>query len=50
LFLDPRVTKIQTDPDPTNERAVACYRKVGFRDVGLVETLDGPALLMRLAR
>lgn len=47
---DPRVTTIQTDPDPNNARAVACYRKVGFRDVGLVVTLDGPALLMRLSR
>jgi len=50
LFEDPRVTRLQTDPAPTNARAIACYRKVGFRDVGVVDTLDGPALLMRLAR
>lgn len=50
LFQDPRVTRIQTDPEPTNARAIACYRKVGFRDVGVVETLDGPALLMRITR
>ncbi|MDI1446413.1 GNAT family N-acetyltransferase [Polyangium sp. 6x1] len=50
LFADPRVTKVQTDPDPTNARAVACYRKAGFRDVGRVETLDGPALLMIAVR
>ena len=50
LFSDPRVTTVQTDPDPENARAVACYRKVGFLDVGLVMTLDGPALLMRATR
>lgn len=50
LFADPRATKVQTDPEPTNARAVACYRKAGFRDVGLVETLDGPALLMTVHR
>ena len=50
LFEDPRVTTIQTDPSPDNLRAIACYRKVGFRDVGVVVTLDGPALLMRLTR
>lgn len=48
IFSDPRVTSIQTDPDPTNARAIACYRRAGFTDVGLVETLDGPALLMRI--
>lgn len=46
LFADPRVTRVQTDPDPTNARAVACYRKAGFRDVSRVETPDGQALLM----
>jgi RimJ/RimL family protein N-acetyltransferase len=50
LFEDPRVTTIQTDPSPDNARAIACYRKVGFRDVGVVETLDGQALLMRMGR
>ncbi|TKD00094.1 GNAT family N-acetyltransferase [Polyangium fumosum] len=50
LFADPRVTKVQTDPDPTNARAVACYRKAGFRDVGIVETPDGTALLMTVHR
>ncbi|MBO9539053.1 GNAT family N-acetyltransferase [bacterium] len=50
LFADPRVTVIQTDPSPDNARAIACYRKVGFREVGPVETLDGPALLMRITR
>ncbi len=50
LFSDPRVTTIQTDPAPDNVRAIAAYRKAGFRDVGIVETLDGPALLMRVGR
>ncbi len=50
LFADPRVTKVQTDPDPTNARAVACYRKAGFREDGIVTTLDGPALLMTIHR
>ena len=50
LFADPRVTSIQADPDPANARAIACYRKAGFREVGRVETPDGPALLMRIGR
>lgn len=50
LFDDPRVTSIQTDPSPDNARAIAAYRKAGFRDVGRVETLDGPALLMKVRR
>ncbi len=50
LFEDPRVSTVQTDPDPQNARAIACYRKAGFRDVGVVDTLDGPALLMRITR
>lgn len=50
LFADPRVSQVQTDPDPTNARAVACYRKAGFRDAGVVTTPDGPALLMRAHR
>ncbi|MDY7225041.1 GNAT family N-acetyltransferase [Hyalangium rubrum] len=50
LFEDPRVTTVQTDPSPDNARAIACYRKVGFRDVGLVTTPDGPELLLRATR
>lgn len=46
LFADPAVTKVQTDPSPANERAIRCYRAAGFADVGVVETPDGPALLM----
>jgi RimJ/RimL family protein N-acetyltransferase len=50
LFEDPAVTVVQTDPQPGNERAIRCYRGAGFRDTGVVDTPDGPALLMRLRR
>jgi RimJ/RimL family protein N-acetyltransferase len=50
LFEDSRVTMIQTDPDPDNQRAIRCYRRAGVRDVGRITTPDGPALLMRCAR
>jgi RimJ/RimL family protein N-acetyltransferase len=50
LFEDPRVTSVQTDPSPDNARAIACYRKAGFRDVGAIATPDGPSLLMRIER
>lgn len=50
LFFDPTVTVVQTDPDPTNERAIRCYTRAGFCRVREVVTPDGPALLMRCAR
>ena len=50
LFDDPSVTKVQTDPDPTNVRAIRCYEKARFRSVGKVATPDGPALLMVIER
>jgi len=50
LFADARVTVVQTDPDPRNERAIRCYLRAGFRPVGEVRTPDGPALLMRCRR
>lgn len=46
LFADPQITRIQTDPDPSNARAIRCYEKAGFRAVGEVQTPDGTALLM----
>ncbi|MGZ9275156.1 MAG: AacA4 family aminoglycoside N(6')-acetyltransferase [Nitrospira sp.] len=46
LFSDPQVTKIQTDPAPTNLRAIRCYQKAGFRIVRQVFTPDGPAVYM----
>jgi RimJ/RimL family protein N-acetyltransferase len=50
LFADPEVTAIQLDPDPANARAIRCYEKAGFVPTGIVDTPDGQALLMRLAR
>lgn len=50
LFADPTVTAIQLDPDPANTRAIRCYEKAGFQPIGLVETPDGTAYLMRLTR
>ncbi|MFG3596871.1 GNAT family N-acetyltransferase [Bradyrhizobium sp. RDI18] len=38
--------RIVTDPDPANTRAVRAYEKAGFEKVGMVDTPDGPALLM----
>ncbi len=38
--------RIVTDPDPANHRAVRAYEKAGFEKVRMVDTPDGPALLM----
>ena len=46
LFADGAVTRVQTDPSPDNARAIRCYEKSGFRAAGVVDTPDGPALLM----
>ncbi|WP_342708702.1 GNAT family N-acetyltransferase [Bradyrhizobium sp. B124] len=49
-FVDDRLARgaprIVTDPDPANARAVRAYAKAGFREAGMVDTPDGPALLM----
>jgi len=50
LWADPDVTEIRVDPRPDNSRAIACYRRVGFRSRGDIATPDGPALLMVLER
>ena len=50
LFEDPSVTQVQTDPDPSNARAIRCYEKAGFRPVKEVDTPDGRALLMICSR
>ena len=46
LLTQPNTKKVITDPSPTNSRAIRCYRKAGFKDVGVVDTPEGPALLM----
>jgi RimJ/RimL family protein N-acetyltransferase len=46
LFADPAVTHIQTDPHPSNARAIRCYEKAGFRALLEIITPDGPALYM----
>jgi aminoglycoside 6'-N-acetyltransferase len=49
-FVDDRLAqgapRIVTDPDPANALAVRAYAKAGFREAGMVDTPDGPALLM----
>ncbi|MHC6154329.1 GNAT family N-acetyltransferase [Bradyrhizobium elkanii] len=49
-FVDDRLAqgapRIVTDPDPANARAIRAYEKAGFQKVGMVDTPDGPALLM----
>jgi RimJ/RimL family protein N-acetyltransferase len=50
LFADPAVTRVQTDPDPRNARAIRAYEKAGFRAVQSVDTPDGRALLMICTR
>ncbi len=50
LMADPRVTEIRVDPHPDNRRAIRCYEKVGFQDLGRITTPDGPALMMILKR
>lgn len=50
LMKDPKVTEIRVDPHPDNARAIHCYTKVGFREVGQITTPDGPARMMVLDR
>jgi aminoglycoside 6'-N-acetyltransferase len=49
-FVDDRLRqgapRVVTDPDPANGRAVRAYEKAGFEKDRLVDTPDGPALLM----
>ena len=49
-FVDERLKRgaprIVTDPDPENLRAMRAYEKAGFARVGMVDTPDGPSLLM----
>jgi aminoglycoside 6'-N-acetyltransferase len=38
--------RMVTDPDPANARAVRAYEKAGFHREHMVDTPDGPTLLM----
>jgi aminoglycoside 6'-N-acetyltransferase len=38
--------RVLADPNPTNTRAIRAYQKAGFEKKRLVDTPDGPALLM----
>jgi aminoglycoside 6'-N-acetyltransferase len=40
------IPRVVTDPDPDNARAVRAYVKAGFRSERVIDTPDGPALLM----
>jgi aminoglycoside 6'-N-acetyltransferase len=49
-FVDGRLEngapRIVTDPDPANHRAIRAYEKAGLERDRMVDTPDGPALLM----
>ena len=38
--------RVVIDPDPTNARAIRAYEKAGFGRDRIIDTPDGPALLM----
>jgi len=38
--------RVMTDPDPANGRGVRAYQKAGFQKERVIQTSDGPALLM----
>jgi aminoglycoside 6'-N-acetyltransferase len=40
------IPRVVTDPDPDNGRAIRAYAKAGFQSERVVDTPDGPALLM----
>ena len=40
------VPRMVIDPRPDNPRAIRAYEKAGFEKAGMVDTPDGPALLM----
>jgi len=50
LFENPKITHIIIDVDQNNLRALRCYEKVGFKHIRIMNTPDGPALIMELTR
>ncbi len=45
-LLGQEIPRVVTDPDPENGRAVRACAKAGFRGERLIDTPDGPALMM----
>ena len=45
-LLSSGIPRVLTDPDPDNGRAVRAYAKAGIQSDRMVDTPDGPALLM----
>jgi aminoglycoside 6'-N-acetyltransferase len=45
-LLQDGVPRVITDPHPENARAIAAYQKAGFARQRIVDTSDGPTLLM----
>ena len=45
--IEPQVSTIIVDPDPTNLAAIRCYEKVGFKKMDVYSAPWGPAFLMR---
>jgi RimJ/RimL family protein N-acetyltransferase len=48
LFQNPLIKKIITEADPNNLRAKRCYEKVGFLELGTIDTPDGESILMAI--
>jgi RimJ/RimL family protein N-acetyltransferase len=56
IFTETNAPKIIIDPDTTNQAAIRCYEKVGFKRVNEIDapsffdTPDGKLLLMEFKR
>lgn len=48
--IEPHITTVIVDPDPTNIIAIRCYEKNGFKKVGNYTTEYGQIVLMRYDR
>ncbi len=50
LFSDFKATSIVVDVNPVNQRALNCYKKVGFVLESERDTPEGAALILRLRK
>lgn len=50
VFADGSIMVCVIDPEPENKAAIKAYQKAGFRHFKAVDTSEGPAYLMKLAR